>query len=83
MTMSEYAEDQLVRIATATEKIAAILEREEKENSNGYSDAGVHIFYAQQIAEAIENNGGDMFNLLKKFRKIETKARQTAEALIQ
>lgn len=81
--MSEYAEEQLVRIAKAVEQIANILEKEEKEASKEYPDAGVHIFYAQQVAEAIENNGADMFELLKKFRNIETRARQTAEALMQ
>ena len=81
--MSEYAEEQLVRIASALEKIADILEKEEKESESRYSDAGVHMFYAQEIEGAIENNGGDMFELLKKFRKIESQARQAAEALIQ
>jgi septation ring formation regulator EzrA len=81
--MSEYAEEQLVRIAKAVEQIAAGVEKENKQSEPNYSEAVVHMSYAQQIAEAIEGNGANMFDLLKKFRKIESKARQTAEALIQ
>lgn len=81
--MSEYAELQLRSIAASLETLVEMAHEGQKESEINYSDAGVHMFYAQQIAEAIESNGADMFDLLKRFRKIESQARQTAEALIQ
>ena len=71
--MSEYAEDQLVRIAKALEKIA----EKPAANEEVFVVNGIHSFYAIEV-EAILDSMTNDFELRRALRSLVRRAKEIA-----
>lgn len=67
--MSEYLEEQLVRIAKAVEKIAG-----KNETSEAEMTQGIHTFYAVSIEEILDKTTEE-FSLRRSLRKLVDQAK--------
>jgi hypothetical protein len=71
--MSDYADEQLYRIALAVEKLA-----EQKKSSSEDMVVGIHTFYAVEIARILDALMDD-FSTRRALRKLADSAKRAAE----